>query len=79
MPVKHDLYADLSITKDELGKQRSQDAKLNKLVDDYEAIDADIVKVEDGSTSDVSDDELKKLKERRLLAKDKIVEHLPSR
>ncbi|TDV67855.1 DUF465 domain-containing protein [Pseudomonas sp. LP_7_YM] len=79
MPVKHDLYADLSITKDELSKQRSQDAQLNKLVSDYEAIDADIVKVEDGSTNDVSDDELKKLKEKRLLAKDKIVEHLPSR
>ncbi|WP_110947624.1 DUF465 domain-containing protein [Pseudomonas bohemica] len=76
MPVKHDLYADLGITKDDLGKHRSKDAKLNQLVDDYEAVDADIVKAEAGSAGDVSDDQLKKLKEKRLLAKDKIVRQL---
>nr|WP_296254670.1 DUF465 domain-containing protein [Pseudomonas sp. UBA5706] len=77
MPVKHDLYADLGITRDSLGKHRSEDAKLNKLVEDYETVDADIVKAEEGSAGDVSDDQLKKLKEKRLLAKDKIVQHLP--
>lgn len=78
MPVKHDLYADLSITKEELGKQRSKDPRLNHLVDDYETIDADIVKAEAeaGSAGDVTDDQLKKLKEKRLLAKDKIVRQL---
>jgi uncharacterized protein YdcH (DUF465 family) len=76
MPVKHDLYADLSITKDELNKRRSQDAKLDHLVGQYNAIDADIVKAEAGSSGDVSDDQLKKLKEKRLLAKDKIVQQL---
>jgi uncharacterized protein len=76
MPVKHDLYADLSITKDELTKRRSQDAKLDHLVGQYNAIDADIVKAEAGSSGDVSDDQLRKLKEKRLLAKDKIVQQL---
>lgn len=76
MPVKHDLYADLSITKDELSKRRGQDPRLNHLVDHYDTIDADIVKAESGSAGDVSDDELKKLKEKRLLAKDEIVRQL---
>jgi len=76
MPVKHDLYADLSITKDELIKLRSADAKLNQLVDDYDTIDADIVKAEAGSAGDVSDDQLKKLKEKRVLTKEKIVNQI---
>ncbi|MFK3794978.1 YdcH family protein [Pseudomonas sp. NPDC088444] len=78
MPVKHDLYADLSITRDELVRLRSQDAKLNQLVDRYDALDADIVKAEAGSAGDVSEDQLKRLKEKRLLAKDEIVRHLPN-
>lgn len=72
MPVKHDLYADLSVSKEELSKLRSKDAKLNQLVEHYDMIDADIVKAEAGSAGDISDDQLKKLKEKRLLAKDKI-------
>lgn len=76
MPVKHDLFADLSISKDELVKRRSTDPKLNQLVGQYDEIDADIVKAESGSAGDVSDDQLKKLKEKRLLAKDKIVKQL---
>ncbi|MFY1663653.1 YdcH family protein [Pseudomonas sp. Pseu.R1] len=78
MPVKHDLYADLSITRDELVRLRSQDAKLNQLVDRYDTLDADIVKAEAGSAGDVSEDQLKRLKEKRLLAKDEIVRHLPN-
>jgi uncharacterized protein len=76
MPVKHDLYADLSITREELVKRRSQDAKLDHLVGQYDSIDADIVKAEAGSSGDISDDQLKKLKEKRLLAKDRIVQQL---
>jgi uncharacterized protein YdcH (DUF465 family) len=76
MPVKHDLYADLSITKDELVKLRSKDARLNHLVDQYDTIDADIVKAEAGSAGDVTDDQLKKLKEKRLVAKDNIVKQM---
>jgi uncharacterized protein YdcH (DUF465 family) len=76
MPAKHDLYADLGITKDELAKRRGSDARLNSLVDHYGQLDAHIVSVEEGAQGDVSDDQLRKLKEERLLAKDKIVQQL---
>jgi uncharacterized protein YdcH (DUF465 family) len=74
MPVKHDLYADLGITKEELGKRRGGDAKLNALVDQYNELDAQIVSIEE--KGDASDDELRTLKEKRLLAKDKIARQL---
>ncbi|HEX8590355.1 YdcH family protein [Pseudomonas sp.] len=74
MPVKHDLYADLSITKEELAKRKSGDAKLNALVEQYDELDAHIVSVEEAG--DLSDDELKTLKEKRLLAKDSIAQQL---
>jgi uncharacterized protein YdcH (DUF465 family) len=74
MPVKHDLYADLGVTKEELGKRRGGDAKLNALVDQYDDLDAQIVGIED--KGDASDDELRTLKEKRLLAKDKIARQL---
>lgn len=76
MPVKHDLYADLSISKEELAKRRGSDPKLNKLVAHYDEIDAEVVKAEAGDSGNISDDDLKKLKEKRLLAKDKIVQQL---
>jgi uncharacterized protein YdcH (DUF465 family) len=76
MPVKHDLFADLSVSKDELTKRCASDPKLQSLVGDYDKVDGDIVKAESGSAGDVSDDQLKKLKEKRLLAKDKIVQRL---
>lgn len=74
MPVKHDLYADLSITREELGKRRGNDVKLNALVDQYDELDAQIVGIEE--KGDASDDELRTLKEKRLLAKDKIARQL---
>ena len=74
MPVKHDLYADLGVTKEELGKRRGGDAKLNALVDQYDELDAQIVGIED--KGDASNDELRTLKEKRLLAKDKIARQL---
>jgi uncharacterized protein YdcH (DUF465 family) len=74
MPVKHDLYADLGITKEELGKRRGVDVKLNSLVDQYNELDAQIVSIEE--KGDASDDELRTLKEKRLLAKDKIARQL---
>ena len=74
MPVKHDLYADLGVTKEALGKRRGGDAKLNALVDQYDELDAQIVGIED--KGDASDDELRTLKEKRLLAKDKIARQL---
>ena len=74
MPVKHDLFADLSITKEELTKRKGSDAKLNALVDHYDQLDAQILGAE--QAGDVSDDELKKLKEKRLQAKDAIAKQL---
>ncbi|PHX38452.1 hypothetical protein AO263_35965 [Pseudomonas sp. NZIPFR-PS5] len=74
MPVKHDLYADLSITKDELAKRKGTDAKLNALVEHYNELDIHIVTAEEAG--DIPDDELKKLKEKRLQAKDTIASHL---
>ncbi|HEY0287135.1 MAG TPA: DUF465 domain-containing protein [Pseudomonas sp.] len=76
MPVKHDLFADLSISKQDLTTRRNSDRKLNQLVTQYDEIDAEVVKAESGSLGDISDDQLKKLKEKRLLAKDKIVKQL---
>lgn len=78
MPVKHDLYADLNITREEMAKHRERDPKLNHLVDEYEAIDAQIVEAESASAGDVSDDQLKKLKDKRVQAKDKIAERVAS-
>lgn len=74
MPVKHDLYADLSITKEELAKRKGSDAKLNALVEHYDELDIQIVNAEEAG--DIPDDELKKLKEKRLQAKDTIANHL---
>lgn len=78
MPVKHDLYADLNITRDEMAKHRKHDPKLNHLVDEYEAIDAQIVEAESASAQNISDDQLKKLKDKRVQAKDKIAERVVS-
>ena len=76
MPVKHDLYADLHITKDEIATRRGLDPKLNHLIIKYEEIDADIVEAERAPAGDVQDEALKKLKEHRLAAKDAIVSRL---
>jgi len=76
MPVKHDLLKDLNITKEEITKRRSTDDRLSQLLDSYNLIDADVVDAESGSAGNVSDDQLKKLKEKRLLVKDKIVQRL---
>ena len=78
MPVKHDLYADLHITKDDVARLRSQDPRLNQLIDKYEQIDTEIVKAESGAAGELNDEALKKLKEQRLAAKDSITDRLGS-
>jgi uncharacterized protein len=78
MPVKHDLLKDLNITKDEIVKRSGKDDRLSQLLDSYNEIDADVVEAESGSAGNVTDDQLKKLKEKRLLVKDKIVQRLTS-
>lgn len=73
MPVKHDLFEDLKLSKEEFDQRKKTDDRLIKLMEAYSAIDADVVQAENNSASD---DEVKKLKEKRLLAKDKIVQQL---
>lgn len=71
MPVKHDLFEDLNLTKDEVEKRRQGDEKLSRLLDDYKNADAAVLNAESASAAD---EEVKKLKEKRLLIKDKIVQ-----
>jgi uncharacterized protein YdcH (DUF465 family) len=78
MPVKHDLYKDLGLTKEQVAERTQNDGKLNKLLSDYRQIDTGVLDAESGSAGNVSDDELKKLKEERLKIKDKIVQRLTS-
>jgi len=78
MPVKHDLYKDLGLTKEQVAERTKTDRKLNQLLSDYGQIDTGVLDAESGSAGNVSDDELKKLKEKRLLIKDKIVQRLTS-
>lgn len=71
MPVKHDLFEDLNVSKAEVEKRRQGDEKLSRLLDDYKTADTAVV---DAEAAAAADDEVKKLKEKRLLIKDKIVQ-----
>jgi uncharacterized protein YdcH (DUF465 family) len=73
MPVKHDLFMDLDFTREQVTERSKADKKLNQLLSDYSLIDTNVLDAESGAADD---DELKKLKERRLLIKDKIVQRL---
>ena len=71
MPVKHDLYEDLNVSKAEVDKRRQVDEKLSRLLDEYQGADAAVV---DAEKAAANDDEVTRLKEKRLLIKDKIVQ-----
>ncbi|MGE7955960.1 DUF465 domain-containing protein [Pseudomonas sp. NPDC089530] len=73
MPVPHDLYQDLSYSKEDIQQRRANDPHLNALFDKYHSIDDQVLKAEAAAAAD---DELKKLKEKRLLIKDEISEKL---
>ena len=73
MPVPHDLFQDLSCTKEEIQQKRTKDPLLDSLINKYSQADAEVVKAETASSDAPSDDVLKKLKEKRLQVKDKIV------
>jgi len=73
MPVTHDIYQDLSCTKEDIQKRRANDPHLNALFDKYTHIDGQVLKAEAAAAAD---DELKKLKERRLSIKDEISQKL---
>lgn len=78
MPVPHDLYQDLKISKEDIQQKRSKDPVLNSLIDKYSQADAEVVKAETAKSDAPSDDVLKKLKEARVQVKDKIVKQLQS-
>jgi uncharacterized protein YdcH (DUF465 family) len=75
MPVSHDLYQDLSCTKEEIQQKRSKDPLLDSLLTKYSQADAEVV---DAENAKADDDLVRKLKEKRLLVKDKIVRQLES-
>ncbi|MGF6400113.1 uncharacterized protein YdcH (DUF465 family) [Pseudomonas frederiksbergensis] len=79
MPVTHDLYQDLRCTKEEIQQKRTKDPLLDSLLNKYSQADAEILKAESAQSDAPSDDALKKLKEKRLQVKDKIVQQLQAR
>ncbi|WP_285415799.1 DUF465 domain-containing protein [Pseudomonas sp. efr-133-TYG-5] len=79
MPVSHDLFQDLKISKEEIQQKRTEDPFLDSLINKYAQADAEVVKAETATSDAPSDDVLKKLKEKRLLVKDKIVQQLQAR
>lgn len=73
MPAKHDLFADLNVTREAFDAKKKTDARLSELHDKYNAIDVEVVKAE---SSSASDDQITVLRKKRLLIKDEIVAHL---
>ncbi|NVZ23661.1 DUF465 domain-containing protein [Pseudomonas costantinii] len=73
MPVKHDLYQDLGLSKEDVHKRRAGDKRLDSLLAQYDAADGEVLKAESASASD---EDVEKLKKKRLLIKDKVVEQL---
>lgn len=76
MPVTHDLYQDLKLSKEEIQQKRTKDPLLDSLINKYSQADADVVKAESAQSDAPSDEALKKLKEKRVQVKNKIVERL---
>ncbi|QXI17971.1 hypothetical protein [Pseudomonas hamedanensis] len=74
MPVSHDLYQDLGCKKEEIEQKRSEDPKLDSLLNKYFDADKEVVEAEDAES--LGDDALKKLKEKRVIVKEQIVARL---
>ena len=73
MPVIHDLYQDLKLSKEDIQQKRTKDPLLDSLINKYSQADAEVVKAEQAKSSD---DSVKKLKEKRFQVKEKIVQQL---
>ena len=73
MPVKHDLYQDLGLSKEVVHERRASDKRLNSLLDKYDVADGEVLEAE---AAKASDEDVEKLKKKRLLVKDEIVEQL---
>ncbi|MGC5702727.1 DUF465 domain-containing protein [Pseudomonas sp. NFXW11] len=76
MPVTHDLYQDLSCSKEDIQQRRASDPHLNALFDKYTRIDDQVLQAEAAAAAD---DEVRKLKEKRLQIKDEISDKLTAR
>jgi uncharacterized protein YdcH (DUF465 family) len=76
MPVPHDICQDLKLSKEDIQQKRSKDSRLDSLLTQYSQADAEVVKAETAQSDAPSDDALKKLKEKRVLVKNQIVERL---
>ena len=73
MPVNHDLYKDLGCTKEDIQKKHPNDAHLHSLLDQYSRLDTEVLKAEAAA---LADDELRKLKEKRVFIKREISKKL---
>lgn len=76
MPVPHDLYQDLSLSKEDIQQKRTKDPLLDSLINKYSQADAEVVRAETAQSDAPSDDTLKKLKAHRVEIKNKIVDRL---
>ncbi|WP_112195712.1 DUF465 domain-containing protein [Pseudomonas sp. LG1E9] len=73
MPVKHDLYQDLGLSKEAVHERRASDKRLDSLLTQYAAADEHVLEAE---SSKADDREVELLKKKRLLIKDEIVQRL---
>jgi len=69
MPVSHDLYQDLHYPREIVQQRRQSDKELDRLLDDYTDIDNQVLAAESISAGNYEDDDLRRLKERRLSVK----------
>ncbi len=76
MPVKHDLYADLHLSREDVMARGKRDERLQQLLHEYQQADDEVIKAEKGPAGGIGDEELRKLKEHRLLVKDRIAARL---
>ncbi|MCE0464508.1 MULTISPECIES: YdcH family protein [Pseudomonas] len=76
MPVPHDLSQDLNFTKDEIQQKRSENPRLDSLLQKYSQLDAEVVEAEKPTSAGMPDAALETLKKERLMIKDQIVLHL---
>jgi uncharacterized protein YdcH (DUF465 family) len=71
MPVPHDLFQDLSCTKEEIQQKRTQDPRLDSLINKYSQADADVVKAETATSDAPQRRRTEKTQEKRLKVKDR--------
>jgi len=69
MPVSHDLYQDLHYPREIVQQRRQQDKALDRLLDEYMDIDNQVLAAESISAGNFEDEDLRRLKERRLAVK----------